>query len=93
MQIETKTAQPIELPLEQFQNADAQSNWGYYNENQCCLCGKKVGKNPSYVHYLTNGNITSEQDDSKIPNSQGCFPVGSECAKKLPAVFVFKLNA
>lgn len=34
----------IEIPIEELQNEDAKSNWGQYNENQCVLCGKKVGK-------------------------------------------------
>jgi len=78
----------IEIPLHELQNEDAQNNWGDYNENQCCLCGKKVGKNPKMVHYLTNGNIISWSGDD-VANSQGFFPVGSECAKKLVIQFAF----
>lgn len=78
----------IEVSLYDLQDANTKANWGDYNDNQCCLCGKKVGKNPKMVHYLTNGNITSSQDDN-VENSQGCFPIGSECAKKLPPEFNF----
>ena len=38
----------IEIPIEELQNEDAKENWANYNENQCCLCGKKVGKNPKF---------------------------------------------
>jgi hypothetical protein len=78
----------IEIPIEELQTKDAQNNWANYSEDQCCLCGKKVGKNPMYVHYLTNGNIVSHSGDD-IQNSQGFFPVGSECAKKLVIQFAF----
>ena len=49
----------IEIPIEELQNEDAKENWANYKENQCCLCGKKVGKNPKMVHYLNNGNINN----------------------------------
>lgn len=77
----------IEIPIEEVQNTDAKKNWRRYNENQCCLCGKKVGENPKMVHYLTNGNIVSTCED--LENSQGFFPVGSECEKKLVIKFSF----
>ena len=77
----------IEIPIEELQNEDAKKNWGQYQENQCCLCGKKVGKNSKMIHYLTNGNIVSTLEDHE--DSQGLFPVGSECAKKLIIQFSF----
>jgi len=80
----------IEIPIEELQNEDARENWSDYSQDQCCLCGKKVGKNPSYVHYLNNGNIVSYFGDD-IEGSQGAFPVGSECAKKLVIQFAFKM--
>lgn len=79
----------IEIPLEELQTPEAADNWGEYNTDQCVLCGKKVGKNCSYVHYLNNGNIVSYRGGD-IENSQGLFPVGSECAKKLVINFAFK---
>ena len=81
----------IEIPIEELQTEDARNNWGDYNTDQCCLCGKKVGKNPKYVHYLTNGNIVSYNGDD-IEESQGFFAVGSECAKKLVIQFAFSLD-
>lgn len=78
----------IEVPINELQTENAKNNWGNYNTNQCCLCGKKVGKNPKYVHYLTNGNIIS-YGGNDIQNSQGYFPVGNECAKKLVIQFAF----
>lgn len=78
----------IEIPLDELQTEDAKENWGDYNTDQCVLCGKKVGKDPKMVHYLTNGNIISYSGDD-VDNSQGFFPVGSECAKKLVIQFAF----
>ena len=49
------------------------------NDDACTECGRKVGKNPLYVHVSTSGKILPLDLDSK--DSQGCWPVGSECAK------------
>ena len=78
----------IEIPIEDVQTEYARSNWENFNDNQCVLCGKKLGKNPKLVHFLTNGNIVSHSGDD-IEGSQGFFPVGSECAKKLVIHFSF----
>jgi hypothetical protein len=78
----------IEIPIGELQTEHAKNNWAIYREDQCCLCGKKVGKEPMYVHYLTNGNIVSYSGDD-IENPQGFWPVGSECAKKLVIQFAF----
>ena len=78
----------VEIPIEELQTEHARNNWGKFNPDQCVLCGKKVGKNSKLVHYLTNGNIVSWNGDD-ITESQGFFPVGSECAKKLIINFTF----
>lgn len=80
------TKKIIEYPILDLQNKKARENWGDFDENQCCLCGKQVGENATFVHYFTNGNITNANDD-EVDNSQGCFPVGSECAKKIKKIF------
>jgi len=77
----------IEIPIEEVQTEHARNNWGDFSSNQCCLCGKKIGKNSRLVQYLTNGNIVST--DQEMENSQGFFPIGSECAKKLIISFSF----
>jgi len=78
----------MEIPLEELQTEDAKNNWCNYNTHQCVLCGKKLGKNPKFLHYLNNGNIVSYVGDD-YEGSQGFFPVGSECAKKLVIQFGF----
>lgn len=58
-------------------------------ENPCIICGKDTGLNPKYwVHLLTNGDLISSDED--FDNSQGFFPIGIECKKKLRGQFVFK---
>ena len=56
--------------------------------DECEHCGKKVGKNPLHVHIATSGiimpNGITEEDIAKVgEQSQGCFPIGNGCAKKL----------
>lgn len=58
-------------------------------DTNCCeYCGKKCGSNPLYVHVSTRGTILpndiTEEDLALVGmESQGCFPLGNSCAKKL----------
>jgi len=61
---------------------------GCTQTNECEYCGKKLGKNPLYVHINTSGTIipndvTEEELSLAGFESQGCFPIGQNCAKKL----------
>lgn len=61
--------------------------------DECEHCGKKLGANPLFVHITTGGiivpNDISETDLALIgEQSQGCFPIGQTCAKKLLGKFV-----
>lgn len=78
----------IEIPLIELQTEKAQ-NMDITISNCCCICGKKIkdGALSKQVQLLTNGNIVSTDQD--IENSQGFFPVGSECLKKLVIQFSF----
>jgi hypothetical protein len=81
-------------------NADDYTTFGKYeteerteskhgkSANPCFLCGRQV-TGSLLVHYTTKGKLTDEWDETKVPDSQGCFPVGPECAKTLPKGFVF----
>lgn len=56
--------------------------------DECEHCGKKVGKNPLFVHIEIGGDIVpnsiSEEELKEVgKESQGCFPIGNGCAKKL----------
>lgn len=83
-----KTIQRIfEIPLEEVQTEEAKRKDTSIGE--CCLvCGKKIkGNAHKYVQLLTNGNIVSSEED--FTNSQGFFPVGNDCAKRLVIKFAF----
>lgn len=56
--------------------------------DECEYCGKKLGKNPLYVHIDISGtiipnDITEEELSFAGFESQGSFPIGQNCAKKL----------
>ncbi len=76
----------IEIPLEEVRSQRYDQNIDRLGENvnTCFICGLRIKnmKTAKSVHYLTNGNIVSYAGDD-IANSQGHFPVGSDCAKKL----------
>lgn len=77
----------IQIPLEEIQTYKAGNTIG---KNPCLICGKEIKtKSHKWVQLLTNGNIIST--DQPIENSQGFFPVGNECAKKLTIQFSFKV--
>ena len=57
--------------------------------NTCVCCGKPTAEN-LYIHATTDWVAVDEADQDKVPNSQGAFPIGSECAKKFPKEFIFK---
>jgi hypothetical protein len=84
-----KTVQRIiEIPLSEIQTEKAK-NMDITTSNCCCICGTKIKETSNYklVHLLTNGNIISTDQD--VENSQGFFPVGSECLKRLVIQFSF----
>lgn len=79
----------IEIPLDELQTGKAK-DLDITTGNYCVICGRKIkeGSKSKMVHLLTNGNIVS-YDGSDVANSQGFFPVGSECVKKLQINFAF----
>jgi hypothetical protein len=59
------------------------------DQDLCFVCGRKLGKNAYHFEVNTSWQII-ELGGS---NSQGCFPVGSECAKKFAAGLLVKVGA
>ncbi len=57
-------------------------------QEPCIICQKpvNVSEKTKYVHYLTNGHVTNVLDHV---DSQGMFPIGNDCCKRLPLNFVF----
>lgn len=79
----------IEIPLYELQTEKAK-NMDITTTLCCCICGKKIkeGAKTKNAHLLENGNIVS-YEGYDIVGSQGYFPVGSECLKKLIIQFAF----
>lgn len=62
------------------------------HSHTCFICGKPTGSR-SFVHYTTDGFlIPADMDADDLEffdlESQGCFPIGSECAKKIDSKFI-----
>ena len=57
----------------------------------CTECGRILGKNPLYFEVNTDWDVIVPKSDEK--NSQGCFPIGSECAKKFEPSLLIKMEA
>ena len=62
----------------------------------CVVCGKGIKDIDSskYVHMNTDWKVVksdiSEEDCMRLTGaeSQGCFPIGNDCAKKIPKNFI-----
>jgi hypothetical protein len=57
----------------------------------CFICGRQLSAKyvsgfPLMVHCLTTNELT---DAFEHPQSQGFFPIGKECAHKLPKNFIW----
>lgn len=86
-----KTKSEIKAAIEKLQV----SIWSHPNRHkiqpqvdECEHCGGKLGKNPLHVHIMTTGvivpnGILEEHIEKYGEQSQGCFPIGQGCAKKL----------
>lgn len=55
-------------------------------ENPCFLCGRET-RGERFVHLHVDYYLVPFETDLG-DESQGWFPIGPECAKKLPAEFV-----
>ena len=79
----------IEIPLREIQTEKAKKI-DITTSSCCCICGKPIKERQpvKMVHLMENGNIIS-YNGSDIEGSQGFFPVGKECEKKLVIKFAF----
>ena len=60
------------------------------NSNTCDCCGKPTAQK-MWIHYTEQGKVVNVGTDD-LPEgfkSQGCFPIGPECAKKYGMDFIF----
>ena len=61
------------------------------NDDACCQCGRKVGKNSWLVQLSIAGAILDPKSEVEgNPESQGYWAVGSECAKKFDSAVLVK---
>ena len=63
------------------------------NSDACACCGKPTSEN-LFIHASTHWvavNSVNEDLSELNMESQGFFPIGSNCAKKFPKEFIFKL--
>jgi hypothetical protein len=60
----------------------------------CFACGRKIGNNAWYFE-VDSGWMLIDPNVRHLNNSdsQGCFPVGVECAKKFNPSLLVKLSA
>ena len=58
------------------------------NQEPCIICERPVNitDKTKYVHYLTSSHFTNVMDHA---DSQGFFPIGNDCCKRLPKDFIF----
>lgn len=68
--------------------------------DECFLCGRGLTEtaiaNGWWIHlHAPTGDLLPEGWEPEAPetwnDSQGCFPVGSECAKRIPKGYKFKI--
>jgi len=92
----TTTPLPLEVP---DYNADQkEANEARVRDTHagtCLICGRPLTRsaadNGYWVHMSTGWQIILPDDDES--DSQGCFPVGSECAKRIPTEYRIKQAA
>lgn len=66
------------------------------HSDTCFICGKRTAQN-TFVHFTTRGFlIPADIDETELEfrnlESQGCFPIGSECAKKVGKQFLIEFK-
>lgn len=81
------------MKLYQSPNFDKNEDLSKRGHTERCVCCNKPMK-PEQVKYMvhmtTDWMMIDIDNGTLIDNSQGFFPVGSECKKHLPNEFVFK---
>lgn len=64
----------------------------YGNGSNTCVCCARPTTGNLFIHATTDWKAVDTLDEKEVPNSQGCFDIGSDCAKKFPKAFIFKKN-
>lgn len=62
------------------------------NSLPCGLCGRHV-ENPKWAIHIHGGGqyAVTEEEAATMPSNEdlGCYPIGTECAKKIPRKYKF----
>jgi hypothetical protein len=69
-------------------NTGKEYNFKSSDQEPCIICQKplNVSDKTKYVHMLTSGELINCDDHA---DSQGFFPIGNDCCKRLPKNFIF----
>ena len=94
-----KNQKPLTIELYVSQQKEANEERFGLDANQCICCGKLMKEGEKlYVHMNTigqvvNPEIVTDENCEELTGfeSQGCFPVGNSCAKKMKG-FTFLLD-
>lgn len=83
--------------VEAYESPMLERNIDKYGHDGCYCCGKPMKNEDLHIHLSTSGyfvaNDTPEDfNDEVVGESQGCFPIGKACAKKLPSNFVIDFS-
>jgi hypothetical protein len=90
----------IQLTKDLYESPMRERNLEKYGDNSdnCICCGKKLNLDSCFwVHMNTdwmavNPSIVNDENCAELTgaNSQGCFPIGPDCAKKMTG-FIYPL--
>lgn len=88
-----------DLTKELYESPIRERNIEKYGEDGCICCAKPMNEGESlYVHMnegwmAVNHEVVTEENCKELTgsNSQGCFPIGNTCAKKMGKEFTFNI--
>lgn len=78
-----------------FESPQKKANEDRYgiDENSCVCCGKRLKEIKLMIHAVTTWEATDARTEEECAaagyESQGCFPIGADCAKHFPKEFIF----
>ena len=73
-----------------FDKNESSHKPGHTERCVCCNKPMKVEQVKFMVHMTTDWVAVDTDDMSIVSNSQGFFPIGSECKKNMGKEFIFK---
>lgn len=90
----TSSAFALQIDWDERQRNEQKFN-GSKHTDVCFRCGRpltqKASDNGWWIQ-MTDSGVLVPKDYSEV-DSQGCFPLGSECAKNVPTGLKFKFGA